>query len=243
MILEIKDLHVSIGDKEVVKGINLTIKEGEFHVLMGPNGSGKTSLSRAIMGHPKMKITKGEILVDGKSIKELPADKRAALGLFLEFQNPIEVDGLGLANFLNTAKASISNEKISPREFLDEIKENGKKLKLREDLIQRPLNFGFSGGEKKKVEILQMQMLKPKIAILDEPDSGLDVDAVKVVAENIDDYASKQKCGIMLITHYSRILKYMEPRFVHIIHNGKIVKEGGKELADEIEKEGYKVDE
>ncbi len=242
MILEIKDLHVSIGDKEVVKGVSLTIKEGEFHVLMGPNGSGKTSLSRAIMGHPKMKITEGDILIDGKSIKELSADRRAALGLFLEFQNPIEVDGLGLANFLNTAKASISDEKISPREFLNEIKEHGKKLKLRDDLIQRPLNVGFSGGEKKKVEILQMQMLKPKIAILDEPDSGLDVDAVKVVAENINDYAKRQGCGIMLITHYSRILKYMEPQFVHIIHDGKIVKEGGRELAEEIEKEGYKVE-
>ncbi len=239
MKLEIKDLHVEVEEKEVLKGINLTINEGEFHVLMGPNGSGKTTLSRAIMGHTKMKIKKGDILVDGASILGLSTDKRAKLGLFLLFQSPIEVEGLGLLNFLNTAKASLQ-EKLSFKEFMEEIKQAAQNLQVKEDIMGRSLNYGFSGGEKKKIEVLQMQLLKPKIAILDEPDSGLDVDAVKIVAENVNDFQSKSKAGILLITHYNRILNYMKPEFVHIMIDGKIVKEGGKELADKVEKEGYR---
>jgi len=239
MKLEIKDLHVEVEDKEVIRGVNLTIKDGEFHVLMGPNGSGKTTLSRTIMGHTKMKVTKGDILVDGNSILKTSTDKRAKLGLFLLFQSPIEVEGLGLLNFLNTAKASLQ-ENISFKDFMEEIKQSSQKLHIKEDIIGRSLNYGFSGGEKKKIEILQMELLKPKIAILDEPDSGLDVDAVRVVAENVNDFQTKTKAGILLITHYSRILNYMKPEFVHVMVEGKIVKEGGKELADRIEKEGYK---
>jgi Fe-S cluster assembly ATP-binding protein len=239
MKLEIKDLHVEIEDKEVIKGINLTINEGEFHVLMGPNGSGKTSLSRTVMGHTKMKVTKGDILVDGKSILGMATDKRAKLGLFLLFQNPIEVEGLGLLNFLNTAKASLQGNQPF-KEFMEEVKQSAQKLHVKEDIIGRSLNYGFSGGEKKKIEVLQMGLLKPKIAILDEPDSGLDIDAVKIVAENVNEYQTKSKAGILLITHYNRILNYMKPEFVHVMVDGKIVKEGGRELADRIEKEGYK---
>ncbi len=239
MKLEIKDLHVEVEDKEVIKGITLTINEGEFHVLMGPNGSGKTTLSRAILGHTKMKIKSGDILVDGESILKMSTDKRAKLGLFLQFQQPIEVEGLGLLNFLNTAKASLQGN-LSFKEFMEEINESTKKLHIKEDIVGRSLNYGFSGGEKKKIEVLQMELLKPKIAILDEPDSGLDVDAVRTVAENVNEFQSKTNAGILLITHYSRILNYMKPKYVHVMVDGKIVQEGGKELADKIEKEGYK---
>lgn len=240
MKLEIKDLHVEVEDREIIKGINLGINEGEFHVLMGPNGSGKTTLSRTILGHTKMKITKGDILVDGNSILKLSTDKRAKLGLFLLFQSPIEVEGLGLLNFLNTAKASLQ-ENLSFKEFMEEIKQSAQKLHIKEDIIGRSLNYGFSGGEKKKIEVLQMELLRPKIAILDEPDSGLDVDAVRTVAENVNDFQAKSKAGILLITHYSRILNYMKPEFVHVMIDGMIAREGGRELADRIEKEGYKI--
>jgi Fe-S cluster assembly ATP-binding protein len=239
MKLEIRDLHVEVEEKEVIKGISLVINEGEFHVLMGPNGSGKTTLSRTIMGHSKMKITKGDILVDGKSILGMSTDKRAKLGLFLLFQSPIEIEGLGLLNFLNTAKASLQGS-VPFKEFMEEVKATAQKLHVKEDIIGRSLNYGFSGGEKKKIEVLQMELLKPKIAILDEPDSGLDVDAVKTVAENVSEYQSKANAGILLITHYNRILNYMKPQFVHVMIEGRIVKEGGKDLADKIEKEGYK---
>jgi Fe-S cluster assembly ATP-binding protein len=239
MKLEIRDLHVEVEDKEVIRGVNLTINEGEFHVLMGPNGSGKTTLSRTILGHTKMKVTKGDILVDGESILKMPTDRRARLGLFLLFQSPIEIEGLGLLNFLNTAKASLQGN-LPFKEFMEEIKETAKNLHIKEDIIGRSLNYGFSGGEKKKIEILQMQLLKPKIAILDEPDSGLDVDAVRVVATNVNEYQKSTKAGLLLITHYSRILNYMKPDFVHVMVDGKIVQEGGRELADKIEREGYK---
>lgn len=242
MILEIKDLYAETEGKEVLKGLNLKIKDGELHVLMGPNGSGKTTLAKAIMGHPGVKITKGDILVDGKSINELLANDRAKLGIFLQFQNPIEIEGLGVLGFLNTARGATSTEKILYKDFIGEIKKNAEKLKLKEDLVGRSLNFGFSGGEKKKMEILQMAMLKPKLAILDEPDSGLDIDAVKIVAQNIDEIRKKNNTGVLLITHYSRILNYMEPQFIHVIKDGKITKEGGKELLAEIEREGYTAD-
>lgn len=242
MILEIKDLHADAEQRNVLKGLNLRIGDGEMHVLMGPNGSGKTTLAKAIMGHPSTKITKGEILVDGQKINDMPVNERAKLGLFLEFQNPVEIEGLGIVNFLNTARGALSKEKITYKEFMGEIKSNSESLKLKEDLIGRSLNYGFSGGEKKKMEILQMAMLKPKLAILDEPDSGLDIDAVKVVAENINEFRKTTRAGILLITHYSRILNYMEPQFIHVMSDGKIIREGGVELIKRIEEEGYGAD-
>ncbi len=238
MLLEIKNLHVEAEGKEIVKGVSLTIKDGEQHVLMGPNGSGKTTLAKAIMGHPQLKITEGDILLDGESIKELKPNERAKRGIFLEFQNPTEIEGLGMMNFLNTARGAVGRTQ-SFKEFMGEVKETSERLKIKEDLMGRSLNHGFSGGEKKKTEILQMAILQPKIAILDEPDSGLDVDAVKVVAENVSAIQKKTDAGLLLITHYSRILNYMEPRFLHIMHDGKIVREGGKELIEDIEKNGY----
>jgi Fe-S cluster assembly ATP-binding protein len=239
MKLEIKNLHVKVGNREVIKGIDLTIKEGEFHVLMGPNGSGKTTLSKAILGHPKMRITSGDILVDGKSIVNLSTDKRARLGIFMQFQQPVEIEGLGLISFLNAARSSLQDR--SPLvEFMKDIKQTADSLHIRDDIIGSSLNYGLSGGEKKKLEILQMQLLRPKIAILDEPDSGLDVDAVKAVASSVNEFRKKSNAGILLITHYSRILNYMKPDHVHVMIDGMIVKNGGKELAERIEKEGYK---
>ncbi|MEM0201396.1 MAG: Fe-S cluster assembly ATPase SufC [Candidatus Micrarchaeaceae archaeon] len=239
MKLEIKNLHVEIEGKEVVKGVNLTINEGEMHVIMGPNGSGKTTLAKTIMGHPQLKITKGEILLDGININELKPNERAKLGIFLQFQNPIEIEGLGLLNFLNTARGAITEKPLQFKEFMSEIKNTSKDLALKEELIGRSLNFGFSGGEKKKTEILQMHLLKPKLAILDEPDSGLDIDALKVVAKNVDQMQKERKMSLLVITHYSRILNYMEPQFIHVMRDGNIIKEGGKELINEIEEKGY----
>ncbi len=243
MLLEIKNLYADAEKRNVLKGVNLKIGEGELHVLMGPNGSGKTTLAKSIMGHPQVAITQGDICVDGKAINDLPVNERAKLGIFLQFQNPVEIEGLGIVNFLNSARGSLNKEKISYKEFMGEIRESGRTLKLRDDLIGRSLNYGFSGGEKKKMEILQMAMLRPKLAILDEPDSGLDIDAVKVVAENINEIRKRTNMGILLITHYSRILNYMDPQFIHIMADGKVVKEGGKELITQIEKEGYNLDE
>ncbi len=243
MQLDIKDLHVEAEDKEIIRGINLSIKQGEFHVIMGPNGSGKTTLCKTIMGYPKLKVKSGDIRVDGSSILKLPTDKRAKLGIFLEFQNPIEVEGLGFVNFLNTAKAAMSDTPVQFKEFMEDIKNSVKELHMKEDIVGRSLNYGLSGGEKKKTEILQMQVLKPKLVILDEPDSGLDVDAVKVVANAITEFQKKTNAGIILITHYSRILNYMNPQFVHVLHEGKIEKEGGRELVEDIEKKGYRLSE
>ncbi len=241
MKLEIKNLHVSIDDKEVVKGVDLTINEGELHVIMGPNGSGKTTLAKTIMGHPQLMITKGDILVDGKSIKEMKPNERARLGIFLQFQNPIEIEGLGLLNFLNSARGAITDKPLQFKEFMSEVKNTSKDLALKEELIGRSLNHGFSGGEKKKVEILQMHVLKPKLAILDEPDSGLDIDALRIVAQNVEAMRREKKMSLLVITHYSRILNYMEPQFIHVMKDGKIVKEGGKELINEVESKGYNI--
>lgn len=239
MRLELRRLEISVDDKKIVKGVDLAVNEGELHVIMGPNGSGKTTLAKAIMGHPLLKITGGDMLVDGKSIKDMKVNERARLGLFLEFQNPVEIEGLGLLNFLNTAKGAVSTEKTSFKDFMNQVRNMGKSLALKDELIGRSLNHGFSGGEKKKVEILQMAVLKPKIAILDEPDSGLDIDAVRVVAENINELRKRQNMGVVLITHYSRILNYMEVQYIHMMRDGMIVKEGGKELIREIEEKGY----
>ncbi len=239
MKLEIKDVFIEIGGNKVVKGTSLNVGSGELHVIMGPNGCGKSSLAKGIMGHPDYKIVAGSVNLDGKDLNGLPANERARLGLFMQFQEPIEIEGLGILNFLNAARNSLKRDSKSVREFMNEVKERSADLKLKEELVGRSLNAGFSGGEKKKVEILQMQILKPGIAILDEPDSGLDVDAVRVVADNIRKFMESTGAGVILITHYSRILEYLDPDHIHIMKDGRIMMEGGKELVQKIEKEGY----
>ncbi len=239
MILEIKDLNVNVEGKHIIKGINLNVKQGETHVIMGPNGSGKSTLARTIMGHPKSVVTGGDILVDGNSILGMTADKRAKLGLFLQFQNPVEVEGVGFINFLHLARQSYGETAQSTKEFMKDIKANINELKMGEDFLGRSLNQGFSGGEKKKAEVLQLSILKPKIAILDEPDSGLDIDAIRTVSEAVNNISSKSNMGLLIITHYSRILSYIKPQFVHVMADGRIVDEGGQELIEKLEKDGY----
>lgn len=239
MILDIKDLHVSMEGKEIIKGLNLNIKQGEIHVIMGPNGSGKSTLARAIMGHPKSVITKGDIQVDNSSVLGLTADKRSKLGLFLQFQNPVEVEGVGFINFLHLAKQSSGDGAVSTKEFMKEVKDSIGELKMGEDFLGRSLNQGFSGGEKKKAEILQLYVLRPKIAILDEPDSGLDIDAIKVVSNAVNKLSEKENLGLLIITHYSRILSYIKPKYVHVMVDGRIVDEGGQELIEKLENGGY----
>lgn len=240
--LEIKNLHVSVGGKEIIKGLNLEIKTGEVCAIMGPNGSGKSTLANSLMGHPNYVVTKGEILLDGKNISELASHKRASLGLFLGFQYPAEVPGVSVSNFLRVALNALRKAKgekeLSVVEFYDFVKGKMKLLKMDNSFLERYLNEGFSGGEKKKAEILQMAVLDPKFAILDETDSGLDVDALKTVANGINKFKGKEN-GIVLITHYNRILNYVVPDKIHIMVNGKILKSGGKELAHEIEEKGY----
>ncbi|MGD0728588.1 MAG: Fe-S cluster assembly ATPase SufC [Candidatus Micrarchaeaceae archaeon] len=238
MILELKDLHVGIEGKEIIKGINLKIKQGETHVIMGPNGSGKSTLAKAIMGHPRTIVTKGDILIDNESALGMTTDKRAKSGLFLQFQNPVEIEGVGFINFLHLAKQSVGNTE-STKDFMKEIKSNINDLKMGEDFLGRSLNQGFSGGEKKKAEVLQLSVLRPKIAILDEPDSGLDIDAIKVVSNAINNISEKENLGLLIITHYSRILSFIKPQFVHVMVDGAIVAEGGNELIEKLEKEGY----
>jgi Fe-S cluster assembly ATP-binding protein len=243
--LEIKDLHVSVEGKQILKGLNLTIKSNEVHAIMGPNGSGKSTLSFAIMGHPKYLVEKGDILLDGQSVLNMSTDKRAKAGLFLSFQYPSEVSGVSMSNFLMTASKAVGRgqtdakgvKSFSPKDFLSELKEKTSLLKMDEEFLKRNLNEGFSGGEKKRAEILQMVMLKPKIAILDETDSGLDIDALKAVADGIN--VSAKEMGILMITHYQRILQYVKPQFVHIMMDGKIIKSGGPEIAEELESHGY----
>jgi Fe-S cluster assembly ATP-binding protein len=239
MKLEIKDLHVEVEGKPIINGVSLAVKAGETHVIMGPNGSGKSTLAKAIMGHPKAKVTRGDILLDGKSITKLSADRRAKLGLFLQFQNPVEVEGVGFINFLHSAKQALSDNAPGMKEFMTELKGNISSLKMSEDFIGRHLNQGFSGGEMKKAEILQMAVLKPKMAILDEPDSGLDIDAVKVVSTKINEIAKESNMGLLIITHYNRILRYINADHVHVMVGGSIVASGGRELAEKLEKEGY----
>jgi Fe-S cluster assembly ATP-binding protein len=239
--LEIKNLHVKVEDKEILKGVNLIINNGEIHALMGPNGSGKSTLSFAIMGHPNYEITKGEVLLDGKNVLDMDVDERAKLGLFLSFQYPSEIPGVSLANFLRTAYNAVKmkkDEKVRIPEFMKLLYEKMELLKMNKEFAKRHLNVGFSGGEKKRTEILQMAVLEPRFAILDETDSGLDVDALRIVASGVKKLVGPN-LGVLIITHYQRILHHVKPDFVHILVDGKIVKSGGYEIAETIENEGY----
>ena len=240
-MLEIKNLHVSHEEtgREIVKGVDLTIDAGQVHAVMGPNGSGKSTLAYALMGHPAYEVTDGEILLEGTNIVELGADERAQKGLFLAMQYPVEVPGVSVSNFLRTAKTALDGEAPKLRTWVKDVKSAMGNLKMDPAFAERSVNEGFSGGEKKRHEILQMELLQPKIAILDETDSGLDVDALKVVSEGVNRAKEASDVGVLLITHYTRILRYIEPDFVHVFVDGRIAEEGGKELADRLESEGY----
>lgn len=237
-LLNINNLKVNIEDKEILKGLNLHIGEGEIHIIMGPNGGGKSTLAYTLMGHPKYEIVDGEIEFDGEIINDLGADKRAKNGIFLSFQYPEEIPGVTVEEFLRTAKTSVSGETQKLIPFKKMLKEKMDQLEMKEEYASRYLNLGFSGGEKKKNEILQMSILEPKLAILDETDSGLDVDAVKIVAEGVK-RVKDDKSSILVITHYNKLLDYLQPDYIHILLDGKIVKTGGIELAKEIDEIGY----
>ena len=243
--LEIKDLHVSVVSAEdgtdipILKGVNLTVKSGETHALMGPNGSGKSTLSYAVAGHPKYTVTSGSITLDGQDVLEMSIDERARAGLFLAMQYPIEVPGVSMSNFLRTAATAVRGEAPKLRHWIKEVKGAMEGLDIDPSFSERSVNEGFSGGEKKRHEILQLELLKPKIAILDETDSGLDVDALRVVSDGVNRYAEEVHGGLLLITHYTRILRYIQPQFVHVFVGGRIVESGGPELADELDANGY----
>jgi Fe-S cluster assembly ATP-binding protein len=237
--LEIRDLHVSVEDKEILRGVDLTVRAGETHAIMGPNGSGKSTLAYAIAGHPKYDVTSGEVLLDGESVLEMTVDERARAGLFLAMQYPVEVPGVSVSNFLRTAVTAVRGEAPKLRDFAKEMRGAMSDLQIDPAFAQRNLNEGFSGGEKKRHEILQLEMLKPKVAVLDETDSGLDIDALKVVSEGVNRFREGGETGVLLITHYTRILRYVKPDFVHVFAGGRVVEEGGSELADLLESEGY----
>jgi Fe-S cluster assembly ATP-binding protein len=238
MSLNIKNLSISVENKEIIKKVSLEIKPGSVHVIMGPNGSGKTTLANTLMGHPNYKVTAGSIEIDGIDSTSLSPDKRAELGLFLSMQYPPEINGVNLAHFLRLTKQALTKKQIEPLVFHQELLEKMQALHLDPNFLKRSVNTGFSGGEKKKAEILQLLVLDPKYALLDETDSGLDVDALKIVAEGITTFKNKTK-GILIITHYHRLLEYLTPDFIHILVHGTIVKTGGKELAQEIDTSGY----
>jgi len=242
-ILEIKNLQVSVltdaGNKEILRGVDLTIRSGETHAIMGPNGSGKSTLAYSIAGHPKYLITGGSVTLDGADVLEMSVDERAKAGLFLAMQYPVEVPGVSVSNFLRTAVTAIRGEAPKVSTWVGEVKAAMASLNMDTDFSERNVNEGFSGGEKKRHEILQMELLKPKIAILDETDSGLDVDALRIVSEGVNRVKANSDLGVMLITHYTRILRYIKPDYVHVFANGKIVEEGGPELADKLEEKGY----
>ena len=242
-VLEIKNLHVNVetepGPREILRGVDLTINEGEIHAIMGPNGSGKSTLAYTIAGHPKYTVVQGEILLDGENVLEMTVDERARAGLFLAMQYPVEIPGVTVTNFLRTAKTAIDGEAPSVRTWVKDVRESMTNLRMDSKFAERNVNEGFSGGEKKRNEILQLELLKPRFAVLDETDSGLDVDALKIVSEGVNRAKASTGLGIMLITHYTRILRYIHPDFVHVFVAGRIAEQGGPELADRLEEEGY----
>ncbi|MFT2816298.1 Fe-S cluster assembly ATPase SufC [Leifsonia sp. A12D58] len=242
-VLEIKDLHVSVetdqGTKQILRGVNLTINQGEIHAIMGPNGSGKSTLAYTIAGHPKYKVEGGSILLDGEDVLAMTVDERARAGVFLAMQYPVEIPGVSVTNFLRTAKTAIDGEAPPIRHWIKEVRESMANLRMDKSFAERNVNEGFSGGEKKRHEILQLELLKPKFAVLDETDSGLDVDALKIVSEGVNRAKANSDLGVLLITHYTRILRYIKPDFVHVFVNGRVAEQGGPELADRLENEGY----
>jgi Fe-S cluster assembly ATP-binding protein len=241
--LEIKDLRVSVetedGPKEILKGVTLTVGDGETHAIMGPNGSGKSTLAYSIAGHPKYTITGGTVTLDGENLLEMSVDERARAGLFLAMQYPVEVPGVSVANFLRTAKTAIDGEAPKLRTWVKDVNGALEKMDLDPTFSQRSVNEGFSGGEKKRHEMAQLALLDPKVAILDETDSGLDIDALKVVSEGINSFREREDKGVLLITHYTRILRYVKPDRVHVFVDGRVAESGGPELADELEANGY----
>jgi Fe-S cluster assembly ATP-binding protein len=241
--LEIKDLHVSVdtedGAKEILKGVTLTIGSDETHAIMGPNGSGKSTLAYSLAGHPKYTVTSGTVTLDGADVLAMTVDERARAGLFLAMQYPVEVPGVSVANFLRTAKTAIDGEAPKLRTWVKDVNGALERLDLDSTFAQRSVNEGFSGGEKKRHEIAQLELLDPKVAILDETDSGLDIDALKVVSEGVNRFREGEGKGVLLITHYTRILRYIKPDHVHVFVNGRIAEQGGPELADQLEAEGY----
>ena len=242
-VLEVRDLHVSVntddGERPILKGVDLTISSGETHALMGPNGSGKSTLAYAIAGHPRYSVTSGTVTLDGDNVFDLSVDERARAGLFLAMQYPVEVPGVSVTNFLRTAATAVRGEAPKVRHWVKEVRETMDQLSMDPSFAERNVNEGFSGGEKKRSELLQLELLKPTIAILDEIDSGLDVDALKVVSEGINRVRASGETGVMLITHYTRILRYVQPDQVHVFAGGRIVESGGAELAELLEAEGY----
>ncbi len=241
--LEIRDLHVSVetkeGAKQILRGVNLSVSSGETHAIMGPNGSGKSTLAYSLAGHPKYTVTSGTVTLDGEDVLAMKVDERARAGLFLAMQYPVEVPGVSVTNFLRTAKTAIDGEAPKLRTWTKEVRTAMEKLRMDESFAARSVNEGFSGGEKKRHEILQLELLSPKFAILDETDSGLDVDALRIVSEGVNRVKSTTDIGVLLITHYTRILRYITPDFVHVFVDGRVAEEGGPELADRLEDEGY----
>jgi len=241
--LEIRDLHVSVdteaGAKPILRGVDLIVRSGETHAIMGPNGSGKSTLAYSIAGHPKYTITSGAVTLDGADLLSMTVDQRARAGLFLAMQYPVEVPGVSVANFLRTAKTALDGEAPKLRTWVKEVNAVMERVKMDPDFANRSVNEGFSGGEKKRHEIVQLQLLNPHFAILDETDSGLDIDALRIVAEGVNRFSAQGDRGVMLITHYTRILRYIHPDFVHVFIAGRIAEEGGAELAERLEAEGY----
>jgi Fe-S cluster assembly ATP-binding protein len=242
-VLEIRDLHVSVeteqGAKEILRGVDMTVRAGETHAIMGPNGSGKSTLAYSVAGHPKYTVTGGTVTLDGEDVLAMSVDERARAGMFLAMQYPVEVPGVSVPNFLRTAKTAVTGEAPKLRTWAKDVRSAMEALRMDPAFSERNVNEGFSGGEKKRFEILQMELLKPRIAILDETDSGLDVDALKVVSEGVNRARATGDVGVLLITHYTRILRYIQPDFVHVFVDGKVVEEGGPELAERLEAEGY----
>jgi len=242
-VLEIRDLHVSVGEgdeaKEILRGVDLTVRSGETHAIMGPNGSGKSTLAYSIAGHPKYTVTGGTVTLDGEDVLAMKVDERARAGLFLAMQYPVEVPGVSVSNFLRSAATAVQGEAPKVRTWVKDVKSAMSDLEMDPAFAERNVNEGFSGGEKKRHEILQLRLLKPRIAILDETDSGLDVDALRVVSEGVNKSRESTDVGVLLITHYTRILRYIKPDFVHVFVAGRIVDEGGPELAEKLEEHGY----